>query len=99
MAFLGGLVFGSGDTVDLSCDSHGSSVSVFWFKGGIGIAPPNRARAGQRLLKTISMSYDGSGLYSCKPRHSDDVLGIFTARVRGAYRNTAVSGIFSLFYF
>ncbi|XP_064329973.1 uncharacterized protein LOC135317587 isoform X2 [Phalacrocorax carbo] len=79
-AFLGELVFGSADTIELSCDSHGSSVPVFWFKDGIGIAPPSRARTGQKLLKIISVSCDGSGLHSCKARHSDQVLGNFTAR-------------------
>ncbi|XP_074936447.1 uncharacterized protein LOC142051156 [Phalacrocorax aristotelis] len=79
-AFLGELVFGSADTIELSCDSHGSSVPVSWFKDGIGIAPPSRARTGQKLLKIMSVSYDGSGLYSCKARHSDQVLGNLTAR-------------------
>ena len=98
-AFLGELVFGSADTTELSCDSHGSSVPVFWFKDGIGIAPPSRARTGQKLLKIISVSCDGSGLHSCKARHSDQVLGNFTARGTGACRNTARSGLVFSFCF
>ncbi|OXB78813.1 UNVERIFIED_CONTAM: hypothetical protein H355_011831 [Colinus virginianus] len=80
-AFLEELVFGSGDTIELSCNTQSSSVSVFWFKDGIGIAPSNRTHIGQKLLKIINVSYDDSGLYSCKPRHSNEVLGNFTVRV------------------
>lgn len=93
-AFLEELVFGSGDTIELSCNTQGSSVSVFWFKDGIGIAPTNRTHIGQKLLKIINVSYDDSGLYSCKPRHSNEVLGNFTVRVTGRCRNTAASLIF-----
>uniref|UniRef100_A0A8C5JS57 Fibroblast growth factor receptor n=1 Tax=Junco hyemalis TaxID=40217 RepID=A0A8C5JS57_JUNHY len=82
-AFLEELVFGNGDTIELSCNTQGSSVSVFWFKDGIGIAPTNRTHIGQKLLKIINVSYDDSGLYSCKPRHSNEVLGNFTVRVTG----------------
>ncbi|KAM7168860.1 fibroblast growth factor receptor 3 isoform 5-T5 [Macrochelys suwanniensis] len=80
-AFLEELVFGSGDTIELSCNTQGSSMSIFWFKDGIGIAPTNRTHIGQKLLKIINVSYDDSGLYSCKPRHSSEVLGNFTVRV------------------
>ena len=97
-AFLEELVFGSGDTIELSCNTQGSSVSVFWFKDGIGIAPTNRTHVGQKLLKIINVSYDDSGLYSCKPRHSNEVLGNFTVRVTGTCRNTAVS-FFGVFLF
>uniref|UniRef100_A0A8C3TYB1 Fibroblast growth factor receptor n=1 Tax=Catharus ustulatus TaxID=91951 RepID=A0A8C3TYB1_CATUS len=69
------------NTIELSCNTQGSSVSVFWFKDGIGIAPTNRTHIGQKLLKIINVSYDDSGLYSCKPRHSNEVLGNFTVRV------------------
>lgn len=80
-------MFGSGDTIELSCNTQSSSVSVFWFKDGIGIAPSNRTHIGQKLLKIINVSYDDSGLYSCKPRHSNEVLGNFTVRVTGTCRN------------
>ncbi|XP_053921020.1 fibroblast growth factor receptor 3 isoform X8 [Cuculus canorus] len=80
-AFLEELVFGSGDTIELTCNTQGSSVSIFWFKDGIGVAPTNRTHIGQKLLKIINVSYDDSGLYSCKPRHSNEVLGNFTVRV------------------
>uniref|UniRef100_A0A8B9T4Y0 Fibroblast growth factor receptor n=1 Tax=Anas platyrhynchos TaxID=8839 RepID=A0A8B9T4Y0_ANAPL len=57
------------------------ATQIFWFKDGIGIAPTNRTHIGQKLLKIINVSYDDSGLYSCKPRHSNEVLGNFTVRV------------------
>lgn len=91
-------MFGNGDTIELSCNTQGSSVSVFWFKDGIGIAPTNRTHIGQKLLKIINVSYDDSGLYSCKPRHSNEVLGNFTVRVTGMCRNTAVSVAFFFFF-
>lgn len=97
-AFLEELVFGNGDTIELSCNTQGSSVSVFWFKDGIGIAPTNRTHIGQKLLKIINVSYDDSGLYSCKPRHSNEVLGNFTVRVTGMCRNTDGSVLFFFFF-
>ncbi|KAH1170025.1 hypothetical protein KIL84_001010 [Mauremys mutica] len=94
-AFLEELVFGSGDTIELSCNTQGSSMSVFWFKDGIGIAPTNRTHIGQKLLKIINVSYDDSGLYSCKPRHSSEVLGNFTVRVteRSPHRPILQAGL------
>ena len=92
-------MFGSGDTIELSCNTQGSSVSVFWFKDGIGISPTNRTHIGQKLLKIINVSYDDSGLYSCKPRHSNEVLGNFTVRVTGTCRNTALSVLIFSRYF
>lgn len=65
-------------------------MSVFWFKDGIGIAPTNRTHIGQKLLKIINVSYDDSGLYSCKPRQSSEVLGNFTVRVTGKCWNADV---------
>ncbi|XP_054838480.1 fibroblast growth factor receptor 3 isoform X3 [Eublepharis macularius] len=79
--FLEELVFGSGDTVELLCDTPGSSMSVFWYKDGIGISPTNRTHIGQKLLRIINVSYDDAGLYSCKMRHSLEMLRNFTVRV------------------
>ncbi|XP_077207021.1 fibroblast growth factor receptor 3 isoform X2 [Paroedura picta] len=79
--FLEELVFGSGDTIELPCDTPGSSVSVFWYKDGIGISPTNRTHIRQKLLRIINVSYDDTGLYSCKTRHSLEMLRNFTVRV------------------
>ncbi|XP_062832053.1 fibroblast growth factor receptor 3 isoform X3 [Anolis carolinensis] len=79
--FLEELVVGSGDTLELLCNGPGSSVSVFWYKDGIGISPTNRTHIDQKLLRIINVSYDDSGLYSCKPRHSIEMLRNFTVQV------------------
>uniref|UniRef100_A0A803YFM5 Fibroblast growth factor receptor n=1 Tax=Meleagris gallopavo TaxID=9103 RepID=A0A803YFM5_MELGA len=91
----------NGDTIELSCNTQSSSVSVFWFKDGIGIAPSNRTHIGQKLLKIINVSYDDSGLYSCKPRHSNEVLGNFTVRVTGMSADIlyCINGLSHLVFF
>ncbi|XP_062981987.1 fibroblast growth factor receptor 3 isoform X3 [Elgaria multicarinata webbii] len=80
-ALLEELVLGSGDTLKLLCITPGSSVSVFWYKDGTGISPTNRTQIGQKMLRIINVSYDDSGLYSCKLRHSVEMLRNFTVRV------------------
>ncbi|XP_029448457.1 fibroblast growth factor receptor 3 isoform X2 [Rhinatrema bivittatum] len=80
-AFLKELVLGAGDTIELSCNTQGSLMSVQWFKDGMGIGPTNRTHAGQRQLKIINVSYDDSGVYSCKLWHSHEILNNFTVRV------------------
>ncbi|XP_042312879.1 fibroblast growth factor receptor 3 isoform X3 [Sceloporus undulatus] len=80
-AFLEELVVGSGDTLELLCNAPGLSLSVFWYKDGIGISPTNRTHIGQKLLRIINVSYDDSGLYSCKARHSTEMLRNITVRV------------------
>ncbi|MEE6462722.1 hypothetical protein FKM82_001688 [Ascaphus truei] len=77
------LMFGIGDTIELSCSTEGSSTSTLWFKDGIGIVP-NRTRTKQNLLKIINVSYDDSGIYSCRLWHSTEILRNFTIRVTGA---------------
>ncbi|XP_077786843.1 fibroblast growth factor receptor 3 isoform X3 [Podarcis muralis] len=79
--FLEELVVGSGENIELLCNSPVSSMSVFWYKDGIGISPTNRTHLVQKLLRIINVSYDDSGLYSCKPRHSTEMLRNFTVRV------------------
>ncbi|MEE6462717.1 hypothetical protein FKM82_001688 [Ascaphus truei] len=74
------LMFGIGDTIELSCSTEGSSTSTLWFKDGIGIVP-NRTRTKQNLLKIINVSYDDSGIYSCRLWHSTEILRNFTIRV------------------
>ncbi|XP_015675922.1 fibroblast growth factor receptor 3, partial [Protobothrops mucrosquamatus] len=79
--FLEELVAGSGDTVELQCNTPDSPVSLLWYKDGIGISPTNRTHIGQKLLRIINVSYNDSGLYSCKKRHSVETLKNFTVRV------------------
>ncbi|XP_069488240.1 fibroblast growth factor receptor 3 isoform X3 [Ambystoma mexicanum] len=75
------LLLGTGDTIELLCATTGSSMSVLWFKDGIGVMPTNRTHTGQKLLKIINVSYDDSGVYSCKAWQSSEVLRNVTVKV------------------
>uniref|UniRef100_A0A8C6XDL5 Fibroblast growth factor receptor n=1 Tax=Naja naja TaxID=35670 RepID=A0A8C6XDL5_NAJNA len=79
--FFEALVVGSGDTVELQCNTPDSPVSLLWYKDGVGISPTNRTQFGPKLLRIINVSYNDSGLYSCKKRHSVEMLRNFTVRV------------------
>ncbi|KAM4810630.1 fibroblast growth factor receptor 3 isoform 3-T3 [Rhinophrynus dorsalis] len=74
------LMFGIGDTIGLSCSSDGST-STIWLKDGIAIVPNNRTHTRQSLLKIINVSYDDSGIYSCKLWQNAEILRNFTVRV------------------
>ncbi|XP_048459363.1 fibroblast growth factor receptor 3-like [Rhincodon typus] len=74
-------VFSNGDTLDLTCNSQGSSVATVWFKDGLRILPNNRTQVGQRVLKVINISYDDSGVYSCKLWGTSEILRNFTIKV------------------
>ncbi|XP_060701769.1 fibroblast growth factor receptor 3-like isoform X2 [Hemiscyllium ocellatum] len=74
-------VFSNGDTLDLTCNSQGSSVATVWLKDGLRILPNNRTQVGQRVLKVINISYDDSGVYSCKLWGTNEILRNFTIKV------------------
>ncbi|XP_058860461.1 fibroblast growth factor receptor 3-like isoform X4 [Acipenser ruthenus] len=80
-AFLEEFVLGSGDTLDLSCSTQGSSQSIVWFKDGVGVVPSNRTRFGARQLRIINISYEDSGIYTCRLAHRNTVLSNFTVKV------------------
>ncbi|KAK6493479.1 fibroblast growth factor receptor 3-like [Huso huso] len=80
-AFLEEFVLGSGDTLDLSCSTQGSSQSIVWFKDGVGVVPSNRTRFGARQLRIINISYEDSGVYTCRLAHRNTVLSNFTVKV------------------
>ncbi|XP_064420397.1 fibroblast growth factor receptor 3 isoform X2 [Latimeria chalumnae] len=80
-AFLEEFVLGTGDTLELSCNPQGSSLSVVWYKDGVEVMPINRTHVGQRLLKIINVSYDDSGIYTCRLEHSEKVLSNYTVKV------------------
>lgn len=86
---------GIGDTFELLCSTPASSVSPFWYKDGLGLSPTNRTHIGQKLLKIINVSYSDSGLYSCRPRHSVEILRNFTVRVIGEWNNVQLPLQFS----
>ncbi|KAM8939955.1 fibroblast growth factor receptor 3 isoform 2-T2 [Pelodytes ibericus] len=80
-AALEELVFGIGDTIELSCSAEDSSMSTSWLKDGIVIFPNNRTRTRQNLLKIINVSYHDSGIYSCRLWPSTEIFRNFTIRV------------------
>ena len=82
-AFLEDYVLGIGDTLEMSCDLEDASEPVAWFKDGVGLAPGNRTRLGQRMLRIINVSYEDSGVYSCRLARSNALLSNYTIRVTG----------------
>uniref|UniRef100_A0A8C5LUB1 Fibroblast growth factor receptor 3 n=1 Tax=Leptobrachium leishanense TaxID=445787 RepID=A0A8C5LUB1_9ANUR len=75
------LVFGIEETIELACSMEGSSISTSWFKDGAAIFPNNRTRTRQNLLKIINVSYDDSGIYSCRVWPYNEIFRNFTIRV------------------
>lgn len=85
-AFLEDYVLGIGDTLDMSCDLEDQDdhlEPVVWFKDGAGLVPSNRIRLGQRMLRIINVSYEDSGVYSCRLTRSNTLLSNYTIRVTG----------------
>ncbi|XP_067278666.1 fibroblast growth factor receptor 3 isoform X1 [Pseudorasbora parva] len=74
-------VAGVGDTVDLSCTPHDFLLPIVWQKDGNTVSPSNRTRVGQKMLHIINVSYEDSGVYSCKHAHSSMLLSNYTVRV------------------
>lgn len=81
--FVDDYVAGVGDTVDLSCTSHDFLLPIVWQKDGSTVSPSNRTRVGQKVLHIINVSYEDSGVYSCKHAHSSMLLSNYTVRVTG----------------
>ncbi|KAK7139980.1 hypothetical protein R3I94_012563 [Phoxinus phoxinus] len=79
--FLDDYVAGVGDTVDLSCTPHDFLLPIVWQKDGNTVSPSNRTRVGQKVLHIINVSYEDSGVYSCKHAHSSMLLSNYTVRV------------------
>uniref|UniRef100_A0AAZ1XYB3 Fibroblast growth factor receptor n=1 Tax=Oreochromis aureus TaxID=47969 RepID=A0AAZ1XYB3_OREAU len=83
-AFLEDYVLGIGDTLEMSCDpeeQEDHSEPIVWFKDGAELVPCNRIRLGQRMLRIINVSYDDSGVYSCRLARSNALLSNYTIRV------------------
>ncbi|KAK6306798.1 hypothetical protein J4Q44_G00219460, partial [Coregonus suidteri] len=81
VVFLEDYVVPTGDTLDLSCNTDGPAQPVLWFKDGSGMLPSNRKRLGQRVLHIINVSYEDSGVYSCRVTHGNTLLSNYTIRV------------------
>uniref|UniRef100_A0A8C2ATF3 Fibroblast growth factor receptor n=1 Tax=Cyprinus carpio TaxID=7962 RepID=A0A8C2ATF3_CYPCA len=82
--FLDDYVAGVGDTVDLSCTPRDFLVPIVWQKDGNTVSPNNRTRVGQKVLHIINISYEDSGVYSCRHAHSSMLLSNYTIRVTEA---------------
>ncbi|XP_067335813.1 fibroblast growth factor receptor 3 isoform X2 [Channa argus] len=80
-AFLEDYVLGVGDTLEMSCEFQGSSEPGVWFKDGASLVPSNRTQLVQRMLRIINVSYEDSGVYSCRLAHSNTLLGNYTIKV------------------
>ncbi|KAF1374427.1 hypothetical protein PFLUV_G00228980 [Perca fluviatilis] len=80
-AFLEDYVLGTGETLEMPCDLEERSEPVVWFKDGAGLVPSNRTRLGQRMLRIINVSYEDSGVYSCRLARSNALLSNYTLRV------------------
>lgn len=82
------LVFGSGDTVELSCHrpAGGPSGPTVWVKDGAGLAPSERVLVGPQRLQVLNASHEDAGAYSCQLRLTRRVLCHFSVRVTGECR-------------
>ncbi|XP_036708397.1 fibroblast growth factor receptor 3 isoform X18 [Balaenoptera musculus] len=80
------LVFGSGDTVELSCHLPAGAPSgpTVWVKDGVALAPSDRILVGPQRLQVLNASHEDAGAYSCRQRLSQSVLCRFTVRVTDA---------------
>ncbi|XP_057402540.1 fibroblast growth factor receptor 3 isoform X5 [Balaenoptera acutorostrata] len=80
------LVFGSGDTVELSCHLPAGAPSgpTVWVKDGVALAPSDRILVGPQRLQVLNASHEDAGAYSCRQRLSQSVLCRFTVRVPDA---------------
>nr|KAF6500072.1 fibroblast growth factor receptor 3 [Molossus molossus] len=80
------LVFGSGDTVELSCHlpAGGPMGPTVWVKDGAGLAPSDRVLVEPQRLQVLNASHEDAGAYSCRQRLTQHVLCQFSVRITGA---------------
>ncbi|XP_006893660.1 PREDICTED: fibroblast growth factor receptor 3 isoform X2 [Elephantulus edwardii] len=80
------LIFGSGDTMELTCHSPmGSSPGpTVWVKDGSGLEPSDRVLLGPQGLQVLNVSHEDAGVYSCRQRLTQRVLCRFSVRVTDA---------------
>ncbi|XP_015233971.1 PREDICTED: fibroblast growth factor receptor 3-like isoform X5 [Cyprinodon variegatus] len=80
-AFLENFVLGTGETLEMSCNPEDPSKPVVWFKDAVGLVSGNRTRVIQRTLRIINVSYEDSGVYTCRLAHTNALLNNYTIKV------------------
>uniref|UniRef100_A0A8C2YMR8 Fibroblast growth factor receptor n=1 Tax=Chinchilla lanigera TaxID=34839 RepID=A0A8C2YMR8_CHILA len=77
------VVFGSGDTVELSCHPPGGGPvgPTVWVKDGEGLASSDRILVGPQWLQVLNASHEDAGAYSCRQQLTQRVLCRFGVRV------------------
>ncbi|KAJ8388279.1 hypothetical protein AAFF_G00135400 [Aldrovandia affinis] len=75
----GGFCPGNRRHLDLTCSPQGVVKPITWLKDSVGLSPSNRTRVGQRVLRIINVSYEDSGVYTC--RQGNTLLSNFTVKV------------------
>ncbi|XP_021116076.1 fibroblast growth factor receptor 3 isoform X2 [Heterocephalus glaber] len=80
------VVFGSGDTVELSCHppGGGSVGPTVWVKDGEGLVSSDRILVGPQRLQVLNASHEDSGAYSCRQQLLQRVLCRFSVRMTDA---------------
>ncbi|MBZ3883225.1 Fibroblast growth factor receptor 3 [Sciurus carolinensis] len=80
------VVFGSGDTMELSCYPPGGGFvgPTVWVKDGSGLVSSGRVLVGSRRLQVLNVSHEDAGTYSCRQRLTQRVLCRFSVRVTDA---------------
>ncbi|XP_051685269.1 fibroblast growth factor receptor 3 isoform X1 [Oryctolagus cuniculus] len=80
------VVFGSGDTVELSCHLPGGGPlgPTVWVKDGTGLASTDRILVGPQRLQVLNASQEDAGAYSCRQRLTQRVLCHFIVRLTEA---------------
>lgn len=85
-AYLEDHVLGVGDILDLSCELEDASEPGVWFKDGARLVLSNRTQLRQNMLRIINVSYEDSGVYSCRLADSNLLLSNYTIKVTGKNR-------------
>ncbi|XP_066575821.1 fibroblast growth factor receptor 3 isoform X3 [Amia ocellicauda] len=80
-AFLEDFVLGIGEPLDLPCGPHGITQQVAWFKDGAVVLSNNRTSVGSKTLHIINVSYEDSGVYTCRLVQSNEVISNYTVKV------------------
>ncbi|XP_058241795.1 fibroblast growth factor receptor 3 isoform X3 [Hemibagrus wyckioides] len=79
--FLEDYVLAVGESLDLPCNAPNFLMSVMWQKDGDVVLPGNRTRLSHKVLHINNVSYDDSGVYTCRYEQGNTLLGNYTVRV------------------